>query len=417
VIVKARLPRTKKIHLRRKLFFVLLVLVSIIACASYLWLKGSSSKKPVRSAESPVATSADRAGDEPQIVLLAHLSGPFEKEGEMLRLGVELAWKDLQQDKVSGRLVIRDAGRDASATARLVSELGHDPDVLTIIGHLPITSLVQAAPILEEEKLLMIVPASSHQQIVQHSWLLPLVCLDSQEGAYAAMVLQDWAKDAAAAVIYSPSTYGQLLYEGFMSRARAIDFEAPAFSGDTDKFSLQKTVDRVLQVDPSVIWLAGSPFWGAEIISALTERGYKGRLLVPRSYGEMVMEDLLGDYLNQLYVLRPALVSDKNNGPLQEFTNRFHELYWREPRWLAVLGYDAMKWVGELLQNGPIKRGALRESILEKYNSPAQAYQGLAGPVYFDANGHTQRPLQVTVYRNGRFMPFVETGDRKDSSS
>lgn len=414
--MKPRLPRTKRAPIGRKLFAVLFVLAAMIVCASYLWVKGGSSKESVRSADSPESTNVDRAIDDPRIVLLTHLSGPFEKEGEMLRLGVELAWADLQQKGTNGKLVVRDAGRNASATARLVSELGHDPKVVAVIGHLPVSSLVEVAPVLEQEKLLMIVPANSHQQIIQHSWLLPLVCLDGEEGAYAALIAKDWAKDAATAVIYSPSTYGELLYEGFMSQAQSIKLATTAFSSDTDEVSLQDTVDRVLQVNPSVIWLAGSPFWGVEIISALTEKGYKGRLLVPRSYGEMLIEDLFGEYLNQLYVLRSVLVTDKNNDSLQEFTNRFRELYWREPRWLAVLGYDAMKWVGELLQNGPVKRSALRDFFLE-YNSPMQAYQGLAGPVYFDANGQTQRPLQVTVYRNGRFMPFDERSKHKDSSS
>lgn len=357
----------------------------------------------------------ERAIDDPRIVLLTHLSGPFQKEGEMLRMGVELAWNDLKDKGTKGELVIQDAGRNASATARLVSDLGRDPKVVAIIGHLPISSLVKVAPILEKEKLLMIVPANSHQEIIQHTWLLPLVCLDSEEGAYAAMIARDWTEDSAA-VIYSPSLYGELLYEGFMTRAQSIELAAAAFKSDADQFSAQDTVDRVLQNDPSVIWLAGSPFWGEEIIAALTEKGYKGRLLVPRSYGEMLIEDLLGDYLNQLYVLRSVLVADENNDALQEFTDRFRELYWREPRWLAVLGYDAVTWVGELLQNSPMKRAALRDFFLD-YNSQVKAYQGLAGPVYFDANGRTQRPLQVTVYRNGRFMPFDETSKQKDPSS
>lgn len=414
--MKVRLPKKKGTRLPRKRSLLVLAVVSGLLCGSYFWLKGGSSQPPVKPVEPTEAEHTAQTEHEPQIVLLTHLSGAFEKEGEMLRLGVELAWQDLQELNVSGRLIVRDAGRNASATARLVSELSHDPTVLAIIGHLPIDALVQSAPILEEEELLMIVPANSHEQIIQHSWLLPLVCSDGREGAFAANIVKDWAEGKTAAVIYDPSVYGQLLYEGFMRQARAVDLEAQAFSSEGDALSLQAAVDKALEVDPSVIWLAGSPFWGAEVISALTERGYKGRLLVPRSYGEMVMEDLLGDYLNQLYVLRSALVTDASNGPLQEFSNRFRQLHLREPRWLAVLGYDAMKWIGQLLQNGPVSRAALRDAILAGYNNPEQAYQGLAGPIYFDANGHIQRPLQVTVYRNGRFMPFVEAS-RKDPST
>lgn len=413
--MKARLFKIKNIRSKRRSLFILFGLLSVMACISYLLFDSFGSGAPAENPELSEKTNLDRTIDDPRVVLLTQLSGPFEKEGKMLRLGVEMAWKELDQRGAPGELTVLDAGHETPMITESVRALTRDPDVVAIVAHLPVKTVMQIAPILEKRKVLMIVPASSHQQLTQHPWVLPLVCLDSEEGAYAAIVAKTWAKDKPAAVVHSTSTYGELLYEGFMSKAQDINLDVAEFTSNTDGLSVQDAVEKVFQSDPAVIWMAGSPFWGVNIISALAEKGYEGKLLVPRSYGEMLIEDLLGEYLNQLYVLRPALVTDKNNTALQEFTNRFRELYWREPKWLAVLGYDAMKWIGEVLRKGPISRTTFRDYFLQ-YDSPMNAYQGLAGPVYFDSNGHTQRPLQVTVYRNGRFMPYDEKKSRNGSS-
>jgi len=397
-----RHPRRKR-RIKPGILIVLVTFTALIVGSCFLWFRGKDSNEPIKTPDSERMVKDESAITDPSIGVLLPLSGPFQKDAEMLRDGIELAWKKLQQKGVRGQLVVRDAGRTSRDTLRLAEEMVRNPDLVAIIAHLPTATLVEVAPFLESENMLAILPANSHQQLAQYESLLPLVCLDEDEGAYAATVAKSWTGKSTAAVVHDSSTYGELLYEPFLQKAQEVQLATAEFATDADEFSLDSTIDQILEVKPPVIWLAGSPFWGVKIISALEENGYDGRFLAPRSYGGLLIEDLLGDYLDRLYVMRSTLVNDEGDTAANEFTKKFREHYWREPQRLAVLGYDAMNWLGMLLQKGPVRRSSVRDFFLS-YNSPVHAYRGLAGPVYFDSEGKTRRPLQVRTYRDGRFV-------------
>jgi branched-chain amino acid transport system substrate-binding protein len=403
---------------RKTLLFLIVLLLGGIGVGSYFYLRFTPGdlEAPTHTAEPAVTRDLGETKKDPRIVLLTQLTGSFRKEGEMLRMGIELAWQELQQKGLRSELSVCDAGKNSAEAARWASELADDPDVITLIAHLPITLLMEIAPILEDEGVVAIIPAGSHQQLEQHPSLLPLVCLDDSEGVQAATIAKEWAQKNPVAVAYAPSKYGELLHQGFVQQAQAIGLDASSFAVENDAIALQETVSQLLQVDPAVIWLAGSPFWGEKIITLLAEKEYRGRILVPRSYGEALIEDLFGDHLDRLYVFRPVLMTDSRNGSLQEFARRFREEYWREPHYLAALGYDAMQWLGQLLQKGSTTRSSLRSQFLG-YDSAARAYQGLAGPVYFDSRGRPHSNLQVAVFKDGRFVPADEKDQKEDPAS
>jgi len=414
--VKVLLPNAPKDRqTRRKLYYILMALGLIIVPICYFLFTSGSSKQPSKPLESAKAPPKfDHLVDNPRVGLITYLSGPLKKEGQMLNLGIKLAWENLQKKGIRGELVVQDAGETPQETSRLVAKLARDPDMVALIGHLPMSILTQISPILEREELFMIVPASSHQQLAHQTWMLPLNCLDSQDGAYAAEVAEEWAKGAKVAVIHSSSTYGELLYEGFMQKAESLQLSTNVFTIASDESSSESVVNQVLELAPPVIWLAGSPFWGENIISLLAEKDYGGRMLVPRSYSEVMIEDLLGDYLHRLYILRSVLVTSDSDTAMQQFNDAFRKRYWREPQWLAVLGYDAMNLLGNFLSRGSVKRADVRDFLL-KHDSQATGYEGLAGPIYFDSKGQPQRPLHAAIYRDGRFLPIPEKNMEKDS--
>ena len=397
----------KKRRIRLTGVIFLVVFTVLIAGCFLLWFRAEDSKEPIKTLDSEKTVKQESVIHDPKIGLLLPLSGPFQKEGELLRDGIELAWKELQQKGVQGQLVVRDAGRNARETLKLAESMARDPDLVVFIAHLPTRILAELAPMLERQNLLAILPANSHQQLTQYPSMLPLVCLDEEEGAYAATIAKSWAEKDTAVVVHDSSTYGELLFESFLQEAQEIQLTTAEFSTDADEFSLSTTIDEILQERPEVIWLAGSPFWGVRIINTLVEKGYVGRFLAPRSYGGPFIEDLLGDYLDQLYVLRSALVIDEDDSVAKEFTKKFRERYWREPQRLAVLGYDAMNWLGLLLRKGPLKRSSVHDFFLS-YDSSEHAYSGLAGPIYFDSEGKPQRQLQVMTYQDGRFVPIQQ---------
>jgi branched-chain amino acid transport system substrate-binding protein len=115
-----------------------------------------------------------------------------------------------------------------------------------------------------------------------------------------------------------------------------------------------------------------------------------------------------GFFTDGVYAASPVLF-DSGSAALLTFEERFRARYGHEPSWRVVLGYDAAQMLLAVLASSVTRGGtppldlvsrrrAVRDAILA-LNSPARAFPGLSGPVWFDpAHG---RP--ATTIRMARF--------------
>jgi branched-chain amino acid transport system substrate-binding protein len=400
------------------MIILLIPLILVLAQAGYKgykWFR-QENPKPQQIEEQQQAghhanreeqNSEEQIAAQPSIALLAPLSGTFIEDGEMLRNGAQLAWEEIKKQGVTAELVILDGAKDPSEIIDTVGKMAQDPDTLLLIGHLPMASLSAIMPICGSQKLPLLAPASSHQGLVNQPWVFPLVGSDVSEGSFAAGLAQRWSEGKPVAAVYEPGPYGEILQGGFKEEAGKRNLEFYNIECRADEASLETAVAAVLENDPSVVWLAGAPVWGAGVATALAEKGFKGRLIAPQSYGDIFLEDLFGKVLDRLYILTSFSVPDDRKTALEEFSKAFRERFWREPDRLAVAGYDAVQWVGKALQEASLSRKSVRDYFL-RHDSPQHLFRGIGGDVFFDANGCTQRSLQLAVYRQGKLCAVPE---------
>ena len=399
-----------KTHRRRKpkrrIFILALSLLCVVALTFVYGRSLFRSSMPESSKE--IQPSGRGPAPEPVIArprmgVILPLSGAFQRESEMLRDGIGLAWKEIQAEVAQGELVVQDAGKDASEAVRIAREFASTPDTILVVAHLPAAVLSEIIPVFEEAKVPLLVVANSHESLINHRWVIPFVSSDHTEGVCAAGLAAQWARDGGAAVIHDPGPYGMILSAGFKEGAENERFAVKTFACKADDPSMEALVERALQGDPPVIWLAGSPVWGAGIIDVIMAKDFKGRLLVPQSYGRMAPDDLFGRYADRLNILWQVAVTDSGKSGMQDFRNSFLQSFLREPDWMAVLGYDAMRCAGKVLQGGELTRKRVWEHFLN-YNSREKAFHGVGGEFYFDAKGYIQRPFQLVVHRHGKLM-------------
>ena len=392
---------------RRKIAWGIALPLVLVMIAAAIFIVRRPSRKtapPPRQAVSPPHRQIIK---HPHIGLLLPLSGPFGDQGKMLELGVKLAWQELQDLGIQGQLITRNCGTDADTARRAAEELASDPAMLVVIAHLPEAVLTAIMPTYAKAKLLLLAPANSHQNLVGHPWLLPLVGSDRNQAKWAATIIQRWAAGKPAAVVHSAAPYGKLLYRAFKAQAQRLQLDFKTFAWATEKTSAQQAASALLRQNPAAIWLAGSPLWGARVVKALLHGHYQGRLLAPSSYGDPFVENLFDTFPENFFVLRPVLAQGQREGDMQEFCRMFRETFWRSPNWLAVLGYDALRWVGAALRQGSQSRLTLRNYFLQA-DSPDHAYHGVGGPVYFDSSRHLHRSPLLAVWHNGRLKPAPE---------
>lgn len=393
------------------------VLLAILLCVAALaYFSGSlphkSSSSPPQKA-SPVepekpkpVEASEPAISHPRIGVILPLSGDFKSEGEMIRDGIGLAKSRMDADGVKVEVDIKDGGGEAAEAIRMAREFAANPDTLLVVAHLPVSVLSPLISDYERAKLPLLVVSNSHESLLNHPFIIPFIPSDHREGARAAELASKWAGKGGATVIQDTGSYGMILSSGFNEGAQKAGFSVTTLGCAASDPSIDGLIDQIIEANPAVIWLAGPPSWGAGIVRAIADRGFKGHLMVPQSYGRMIPDGLFGEYAERLTILWPveSVESDRNGMP--GFKNDFLRSFMREPDCMAVLGYDIMGWIEKALQSGPPSRKGVRERLLGS-GSKGQPLTGVGGSFYFDEKGRIERPFHLVVYRGGKLVPVL----------
>ncbi|GLI34932.1 ABC transporter substrate-binding protein [Desulforhabdus amnigena] len=393
-------PRQNK---KKRILILLLALFLSVSVSYMVFSRFQAQKETFQPAQETMKSESEPL-DRPVIGLVTPLSGPFKREGEFFRQGAELAWKELQSQGVHGDLTVLDSGKEDAETIRSVEEFLSNPKSAVLMTHLPMTVLSKIIPDCERRGIILVAPAGSHENLVDKPRVVSFIPSDSSEGRYAALVAGDLSDGKKTAILFDPSPYGEILLQGFRKGANSKMLDFQEIPCKTDDPSLQKTIAEKLHPETSLVVLAGSPLWGTVVADILAEQDYKGRLLLPQSYERMPLEDLSEHFAGRLYVLKPVVIKESGNTALENFQKAFVQAYWKRPNELALLAYDAVCWVGSPLKEGILSKEELWDRLRKGTNAGAP-YQGVSGKIFFDTEGRIQRPMVVTIYRDGKFVP------------
>lgn len=381
--------------------FAGLLLLAALSSGAYLWLARSATQ-PEEAGTAPGSPSPSVRY--PAIGVLAPLSGPMKREGESFRQGTELAWKELQDQGLQGEMLVRDSGKGEEDALLLVQQILSDPRVAVLMVHMPMTVLSRVLPECRKKRVLLVAPASSHEELARSPWGVPFIASDRSEGFQASGIAKELAKGGKIALLHEPGPYGDLLLKGFQEGATEHSTSYEAIPCRADAAALAATLSEKLPPETPLVFLAGSPLWGVTVAEALSELNFKGSLLLPQTYGKMTLEDLADLFPDRLFAMRPLPSPAAGHAAMDRLQKAFVRAYWKKPDDLAILAYDAMNWVGGALKTGAASREELRERLRSGTRADAP-YTGAGGEVFFDAAGVLQRRMQLTLYRNGSFEP------------
>jgi branched-chain amino acid transport system substrate-binding protein len=292
-------------------------------------------------------------------------------------------------------------GAESAEAVRAMRELATDPDIAFVIAHVPASVLLTVIPVYEENKVPLLIPANSHQGLIDHQWTFPLIPSDYDEGAAAAAIAAGWGAIGPLGVIHDPGPYGILLSSAFKEKAGKAGLPVKAVPCSAADTLVNSIVADLLKTGPSMIWLAGPPGWGSEILAAVVGAGYTGKILAPQTYGRVALDDLFGVYADRLGILWPWGRQGTDDGVAATFRTNFLQSFLQEPEWTALIGYDAVRCLGKVLESGPVTRSQIRDH-LRGYNSSDHAWRGLSGAFYFDGRGHVQRSFRIVTWSHGR---------------
>ncbi|UCE28197.1 MAG: ABC transporter substrate-binding protein [Candidatus Coatesbacteria bacterium] len=339
--------------------------------------------------------------------------GPFTGDGaqfgEMIRMGVEMKAHEINDaggiNGVMLELELQDDKGDPKEAANVAQKLGSDPDVLAVIGHFNSSCSLAGKEVYNQMNVLQLSPGSTNVTVCEGGdWTFRNVYRDDYQGYFIADYIKDVLGYEKVAVFFDNDDYGIGLKEAFRERADEIGLEVvaeEAYVRDTQEYTPQLT--QIRAKEPDIIFISGLYANAAMILTQAKNLDIQ----TPFIGGDgLLSSDLIknaGSAADGTIITCPFLPTIEDE-KTREFVEAFEKKYNEKPDAWAALSYDAVGIVAEAIAEVGTDRTAIRDYVAS-LNSPENAYDGVTGMTYFDANGDVMKPLVVAVVRDGEFYP------------
>ncbi|MGB3328422.1 MAG: ABC transporter substrate-binding protein [Thermomicrobiales bacterium] len=359
------------------------------------------------------------------IAVAGPMSGPESDIGTTMRNGATLAAVDFNRT-TSGphiRLVFFDDQGTPEGARTVAQQIVDNPQIVGVVGHGNSAASLAAAPIYQAAGIPAISAQSTSDELANYPDYFRTIFSNRTEGLMLGTYLVDVMKQPRVSIVTGTSTYEQELSDQF----------ATAYAGkggtvahtwtiaDTDTEASITQIVAALQADPN----AGM------IVLTLTEHHAYQLLLASRRAGipadRMFGSETIGSdgflrlfagepeeasqpgfFTEGLYAVSP-LIYDAVGADTLAFRSTYERTYGETPGWRPAKIWDAVSAMATAADRADVRPheadiARVRASItaqLHAISTPETSFRGLAGPMYFSANGDSPQGFSVGQFTDG----------------
>jgi branched-chain amino acid transport system substrate-binding protein len=338
------------------------------------------------------------------------LTGNTATFGTSTKDGIELAVEEINQTPPLGRpFEVRtedDQGKPDQASS-VVTKLITQDQVVAVLGEVASSNSLAAAPICQKEKIPMISPSSTNEQVTQVGDYIFRICfIDPFQGSVMAKFSRNTLKAATAAVLTDvKSDYSTGLAKSFKATFTQLGGRIvgeQSYSGGDINFNAQ--LSNIKQASPEVIFVPGYYNEVGTIAGQAREMGIKVPFIGGDGWDSPKLFEAAGTALEGSYFSNHY--SSESDAPaVQEFIKKFKAKFdGRTPDAMAALGYDTAKILAQAITAAGSTDGAALQQAIAK----TADYPGVTGSITLDENRNAKKPA-VVLQVKGKAYKYVET--------
>lgn len=340
---------------------------------------------------------------------VAPMSGEQARYGQDNANGAILAIEDLNAKgvsiggkKVKFELVNEDDAADPKQATAVAYKLV-DARVNGVIGHLNSGTTIPASRIYHDAGIPQISASATHPRYTHQGYhtAFRLVANDSELGGTLGRYAIETLKAKNIAVIDDRTAYGQGVATEFIRGARA------ALPGVriTRQYTTDKATDfaalltTIKGKNPDIVFFGGTDNVGGLMLRQMKQLGINAGFMGSDAICTTGLPELAGDALrDEQVVCLEASVSSASEKNMAQFAQRYRRRFDMEMRQYAPHVYDAVMTMAAAMQKADSAEPAKYLPELARIS-----YDGVTGPIAFDANGDIKdRTLSLVIYRSGR---------------
>jgi branched-chain amino acid transport system substrate-binding protein len=338
------------------------------------------------------------------------LTGPaaaFGKDGENgARLAIEDANKKgikIGGDTVKFELVSEDDQADPRNATTVAQRLA-DGGVKGVVGHITSGAAIPASRIYEKAGIPVITPSATSPKLTQQGYKMTyrLIANDLQQGNALGKFAVNELKAKRIAVIDDRSAYGQGLADAFANAVKAAGGQVVGREFTNDKATdFMAILTKVKATNPDAVFYGGMDSQSGPMTRQMKQLGMTAKFLTGDGgcTGEMIK--MAGDALSgSAFCTQAGIPLEKMPGGAA-FRAQFKQRYGNDIHVYAPYAYDAANSIIEAMKAAGSVEPAKYQAAMKGLK-----FQGVSGPVAFDANGDIVGGT-VTVYnfKSGKWEP------------
>ena len=289
------------------------------------------------------------------------------------------------------------------AAAKDVDNKLIDAGVVGIIGHITSEQTLAGLSITQARGVVMLSPTTNTSQLTgQRDLFFRVVGDDSQEAR--SLALHIWKERAiqSLAILYDSdnAAYSEGYSQFFKGQYTALGgrvTEIQSFPG-ASQTDFKSVLAELKTGSPAGLLIIGSGLKSALVAQNARLIGWDVPLFITNwAYSDAFLA--YGGREIEGTELVTGFNMDSQLPAILDFRRRYQAEFGLAPDFAAAQGYEAMLVLSAALQKTAASSTGLPQALLS-----IQKYNGLIGPLSFDAYGDIQRPVYLVQVKNGRFV-------------
>jgi len=252
------------------------------------------------------------AADTIKIAVAGPFTGPVAQYGEMQKIGAQMAVDQINAaggvDGMMLEAVMMDDVCEPKQAVAVANNVVND-GIKFVIGHLCSGSTQPASEVYEDERILMVTPASTNPAITERGFKLIFrtIGLDSQQGPVAGNFIAEKMQPKNMAVIHDKQQYGQGIAEAVRATVEGAGVNVVLFEGvSAGQTDFSALITKMKQENVDFVYYGGyHPELGL-ILRQSKEQGFDARYMGPEGVGNKDISAIAGPASEGLLVTLPA---------------------------------------------------------------------------------------------------------------
>ena len=383
----------------------------------------SPDQKMIEDAKDLLARIESARRVKPHLIgCLLPLSGPYSLYGQEVLNGMQLALGIFGSSEHNApfELVIRDSGADPEEALAGLEQLINDEHVIAVIG--PLASKTAAAVAARAQELdTPIITLTQKDGIADvGGWVFRNMSTPRQEVETLVSKAFNDLRLHRFAVLFPDNPYGRTLSELFWEQVNLNGGEVTGMEsyrpGQTDFSEQIRKLGGIAAAKTSsedgrntrpalrfeAVFIPDNAQSVAMIAPQLVYHNISGvRLLGTSLWQSPQLISLAGDYIQGCVFPAGFYVADARPRT-QAFVSSYQSIFMKTPDILAATGYDTVKFLSELLQQGNVQnRDDLRRALIEMH-----PFDGVTGETRFRQNGEVDKAPFLLTIQGDRTVPL-----------